>query len=300
MFGIESQQLKPIHDAAKQFDQNYNPEKLGMWGILFLCCGALAVRNDLWRDRVRNSDIFVCSSDLDNIIQGSDVCTSDDYAIRFSEFIKKWCNDSHAIAVANQRMEKFRNKFSEQNFINHKIYITLAYALNSFQDMGKKELLGFDCHTWISMSSSEQRTYGWPELFFAAGIILNNETSVEWPKMASAINTMGKSGHVDIASLYEHYAGANPFTKKEHKKIRVDQLKKGTRVKLRSGWEAIVEKHCDGLTLIGKVFGDFTETGSIYAHDVMAAYIDGTWEEIELTEEQKQSCELARFFNQRD
>jgi len=299
MFGIESKQLQPIHDVAKKLEPNYNPEKLGGWGILFLCCGALAVRNDLWRNRAKRSDIFICSSDLKNIIQGLDVCTSDDYALRFSELIKKWCNDSHAIAVANQRMEKFRNKFSEQNFINYKTYLTLAYALNSFQDTSRKELLGFDCKTWTSISGSSTRTYDWPELFFAAGFILNNEPSVEWPKMASAINTMGKSENVNVAGLYEQYAGENPFTKSANAKIRTDQIKKGTRIKLRSGWEAIVEKKCDGVTLIAKVIGAFTETGSIYAHDVVAAYIDGTWEEIELTEEQKQSCEFAKFFNQR-
>ena len=44
MFGIEGKHLEPIHSVAKKFGPTYNPEKLGAWGILFLCCGAMAGR----------------------------------------------------------------------------------------------------------------------------------------------------------------------------------------------------------------------------------------------------------------
>lgn len=36
MWGIIRKDLEPIHSFALQFDQNYNPEKLGAWGIIFL------------------------------------------------------------------------------------------------------------------------------------------------------------------------------------------------------------------------------------------------------------------------
>ncbi len=294
MLGIDEKQLGPIHIVAKKFDPNYNPEKLGAWGILFFCCGALAVRNNLWRDRARNSDIFTCPSDLDKIIQGSDVCTSDDYAIKFSEHIKKWCNNSDAIAIAEARMEKYRSKFNDQTFLNQKTYLILAFMLNSLQDMSREELLGFNCQTWVSLSNSDKRNYGWPELFFAAGFILNNDASVDWPKMASAINGMGKSSQVDVTALFELYAGENPFLKSGNTKIRTDQLKRGTRVRLRSGWEAIVIKKRDGNTLIAEVFGDFAETGSIYAHDVVAAFVDGKWVNVEMSEEQLQFYEQLK------
>lgn len=300
MFGIDGKQLEPIHVVAKKFDPNYNPGKLGAWGILFLCCGALAVRNNLWRDRVRNSDIFVGSLDLDKAIEGSDVCTSDDYAIKFSEHIKKWSNDSSAIIVIEKRMEKLREKFSEKMYINQKAYLVLAFMLNSLQDITREELLGFDCRTWISLTNSEQRIYDWPELFFAAGIILNNDVSVGWPKMVSLFRGFGKSSQIDVTALFELYAGENPFLKSGNTKIRTDQLNKGTRIRMRSGWEAIVVKKCDGNTLIAKVFGDFTETGSIYAHDVVAAFIDGKWINVEMTEEQAQFYEQIKYLNERN
>jgi hypothetical protein len=293
MLGIEGKNLDPIHIVAKQFDPSpiYNPEKLGAWGILFLCCGAMAASNILWQDRVKNSDTFIRLSDLDKILQGSAVCTSDEYAVRFSEFVEEWSNSSHAIAVAEERMEKFRGNMSDKAFLYHKTYLTLAYMLNSLQDMSREKLLGFDC-TWVSTSTGKQRNYGWPELFFAAGFILNNEDSVGCNRIASIVDSMGKSINIDVTPLFEHYAGYNPFLKLGSTKIRTDQLKKGARVRMRNGWEAIVVKECDGNTLIAKVFGAFTETGSVYAHNIVATMVDGKWIDVEMTEEQ------ARFYRE--
>jgi len=35
MFGVEANQLKPIHSVVKQLDPKCNPEKIGAWGICF-------------------------------------------------------------------------------------------------------------------------------------------------------------------------------------------------------------------------------------------------------------------------
>jgi hypothetical protein len=56
---------------------------------------------------------------------------------------------------------------------------------------------------------------------------------------------------------------------------------------MRNGWEAIIVEECDGNTLIAKVFGAFTETGSIYAHNIVATEVDGKWLDVEMTEEQE-------------
>jgi hypothetical protein len=86
---------------------------------------------------------------------------------------------------------------------------------------------------------------------------------------------------LDETASSEHYAGT---------KIRTDRLKKGARVRMRNGLEAIVVKECEGNTLIAEVFGAFTETGSVYAHNIVATEVDGKWVEVEMTEEQ------ARFY----
>lgn len=47
-----------------------------------------------------------------------------------------------------------------------------------------------------------------------------------------------------------------------------NKLKKGTRVVLRNGWEAVLEDNKRGSIRMATVFGTYTEMGSIYAHDI--------------------------------
>lgn len=53
-----------------------------------------------------------------------------------------------------------------------------------------------------------------------------------------------------------------------------NKLKKGTRVVLRNGWEAVLEDNKKGSIRMATVFGTYTEMGSIYAHDI-AGYKEG-------------------------
>jgi hypothetical protein len=299
MIGIAEKHLKPIHALAKRLEPNYNTEKLGTWGILFFCCGALAAGNDLWRDIVKKSDTYIPSKDFVKLMRGSEICNSDEYAVRFSECIKEWCNSSYAKDEAEKRMEQYRYKISERVYLCNKEWVVLGYMLNSSQDMSKEELLGFDCQTWINMSGTMTQNYGWPELFFAAGLLLSSESSVSWDKMASAILGMYKPHKEEVTALYEHYAGRNPIAKSGSRSLRsAEELKRGTRVRLRNGWEAIINQKCKGNILNATVFGDFTETGSIYTHDIIAAEINGQWVDVEMTEGQAQfHKEVKPFFN---
>jgi hypothetical protein len=54
-----------------------------------------------------------------------------------------------------------------------------------------------------------------------------------------------------------------------------NELKKGDRVKLRNGWDAKIEDNLKGNTRLCTVYGDFTEMGSVYSHDIMFKYEDG-------------------------
>ena len=57
--------------------------------------------------------------------------------------------------------------------------------------------------------------------------------------------------------------------------MKTNELKKGQRVKLRNGWEAEIADNMRGNTRLAKVFGDFTELGSVYAHNILH-YRSGT------------------------
>lgn len=67
--------------------------------------------------------------------------------------------------------------------------------------------------------------------------------------------------------------------------MRVNQLCKGARVTLRNGWEAEMVT-VRGNTPTAKVFGDYTEVGSVYAHDIVSAVVNGAVVAIEHTPEQ--------------
>ena len=48
-----------------------------------------------------------------------------------------------------------------------------------------------------------------------------------------------------------------------------NELKKGDKIRLRNGWDAKIEDNQKGNTRLCTVYGDFTEMGSVYSHDIM-------------------------------
>lgn len=66
--------------------------------------------------------------------------------------------------------------------------------------------------------------------------------------------------------------------------IPTAQIAKGELVLLESGWLAqAASAHLRGSTPVVKVWGWETETGSVYAHEIVAAQKDGKWVGISLT-----------------
>lgn len=60
-----------------------------------------------------------------------------------------------------------------------------------------------------------------------------------------------------------------------HPGIKTNELKKGALVILRNGWEARLEDNKKGQVRLATVWGYETEMGSIYAHDIAYAVVDG-------------------------
>ena len=58
------------------------------------------------------------------------------------------------------------------------------------------------------------------------------------------------------------------------KRIPTNDLKKGARVKLRNGWEAIIQDNKRGNIRTAEVFGTYHETGDIYSHHIVGVKID--------------------------
>jgi hypothetical protein len=70
--------------------------------------------------------------------------------------------------------------------------------------------------------------------------------------------------------------------------IYTNDLKKGTQILLSNGWGAILYDNKKGNIRLAEVDGDFKEIGSIYAHDIREAFINGKWEAVTLTDKQKE------------
>lgn len=70
--------------------------------------------------------------------------------------------------------------------------------------------------------------------------------------------------------------------------MKTNDIKKGVRVRLRNGWEAIVADNAKGTIRMCEVFGDFTEIGSVYAHDIVQYQAaDKSWMDVEHTPAQE-------------
>ena len=68
--------------------------------------------------------------------------------------------------------------------------------------------------------------------------------------------------------------------------MKTNDLKKGALVILRNGWEAELRDNKKGQVRLATVKGFYTETGSIYAHDIAFAVIDGARVPVTYTEPQ--------------
>lgn len=69
--------------------------------------------------------------------------------------------------------------------------------------------------------------------------------------------------------------------------IKTNELKKGDMVLLHNGWRATIQDNKRGNIRTATVYGYYTETGSIYAHDIKYKITETGLVPIELTEKQK-------------
>ena len=73
-----------------------------------------------------------------------------------------------------------------------------------------------------------------------------------------------------------------------------NDLKKGTRIYLRNGWEATLIDNKKGNTRLADVEGFCQEMGSVYSHDIMRYQdVEGNWHDVEHTDKQKQCRKMV-------
>jgi len=67
--------------------------------------------------------------------------------------------------------------------------------------------------------------------------------------------------------------------------MKTNDLKKGARILLRNGWYGTIADNARGNIRMATVEGVYTETGSVYAHDIVKAQAPGSklFEDVEHT-----------------
>lgn len=74
--------------------------------------------------------------------------------------------------------------------------------------------------------------------------------------------------------------------------IKTNDLKKGTRIKLANGWYGTLTDNKKGNIREAEVEGIYTEIGSVYAHDIIAARVGNEWMTVEHTPAQVKARKL--------
>ena len=65
--------------------------------------------------------------------------------------------------------------------------------------------------------------------------------------------------------------------------MKTNDIKKGMRVQLNNGWYATIQDNMRGNARLALVEGDYTEMGSVYAHDIIAVFINGQMVKVDHT-----------------
>lgn len=79
--------------------------------------------------------------------------------------------------------------------------------------------------------------------------------------------------------------------------VGTNDLKSGDRVLLACGWHATIADNRRGNIRTAEVYGYHTETGSVYAWDIVhRENVDGTVDEIVLTDKQRKDRARCRAF----
>jgi hypothetical protein len=78
--------------------------------------------------------------------------------------------------------------------------------------------------------------------------------------------------------------------------MKTNDLKKGDTVFLKNGWKAEIMDNKKGNIRFAKVYGNYTELGSVYAWDIKEALKGSETVKIELTESQIKARINATFF----
>ena len=193
MFSITREKVAPILGLVRQSDPVVDFSKMGDWGIIFICCGALAGQTRSGRAKLLehlNAPITP-----ESIVHKGD---DEYYAGCLAEFIEEWSQDVGGISLAKQRLKE-TGRYLDDNYGPMLPYFSIAIMLNSLTDLDTDQFRKLK--EWVNKSE-----LGWPGFFFAAGFLLSSRPLVKWDQWASALLAINAQTKHQLKELFDSYS----------------------------------------------------------------------------------------------
>jgi hypothetical protein len=204
MFGLQARDLSPILPLLKELYPDDDVRRMGGWGILPLCYGAIIGQSPSWQATM--FEHMQPQRDVLTILAGRPPEYL--YALDFEKLLREWIASESTRLFAKRRLEGIVQSRKGTERIPpdeaHILYFTLAIMLNSLSDFDDEEFNPI--RVWADAQDGR-----WLTLFFAAGLLLSRERSFPWEKLVSALLRIPPAHegptHVRLKALFAHYQG---------------------------------------------------------------------------------------------
>jgi hypothetical protein len=199
MFAIGEEVLKPIHEMLFKIEPDADTTKMGSWGILYLCCGAIAGQSLYWKVAVFENLRMPTARELLDI-NTTGTKPEEGYALDFKECILEWTYYDAAINRAKKQLDVMLKSrpANEELFQSYQMWVALAFMLNSLKDSDVDYFK--NVRVWADSSSGR-----WPILFFAAGLLLSSDEKYRWERLGTAIISSNGNMKEEIKALFKSF-----------------------------------------------------------------------------------------------
>jgi hypothetical protein len=186
MFSVTKYDIDQVSRVYEEVYGEIDFEHLGVWGILFFCCGSLSVEHAKKYYPGHTPDY-------------RPITCGEKYANQFSDFIKSWTQENIGKALASQKLSSFedieigtkaRNKLCS--------FFAISIMINSYKDSQDETLV--EIKQWVESSE-----LGWGGMFFAAGILLSQDPEVDWKDWKDSLIILSKEKRGKIEHLFHAY-----------------------------------------------------------------------------------------------
>jgi hypothetical protein len=200
MLSLAKLEIDAIAPVLSEFDPNADTTKIGSWGLLYLIYGLAAGHSFRWASTIPQ----LIPTGYEAFRQSLSGEPSEiDLAIKFSNLVSKWAQDPAGLAIARTRLADLERHLGKPLADNLRQYnldcARLGIMLNSLSDLEIDDLTAI--RSWAS-----QHDWGWPILFYGAGILLSVESAFPSRSLTYGVLGLSHSAKDKVKMLLNHYS----------------------------------------------------------------------------------------------